>query len=420
MTRITKIELYHFVYPLQKTFYPSWIPGYPQNEVRFDLIRIWIEEGIYGISAIPAIGGERKGLGELITPYLLGEDATDLLNIRQRIREIGYLGLRNSWIEPAFWDIKGKLEGKPVYELLGGKPCQIDLYASTGEVKDPKASAEEALACYEQGFRTIKLRVHDFDLQKDIQQVSETAKVVGEKIQIAVDANQGWRVTAIRQAPLWDLKRAKYFIDACADLNIAWVEEPLPMDEYDQQVELRKYSRIPVAGGELHTSGLPEFRMMIERKCYDIFQPDAIFTGGIQESREIYKLCREKGLLYTPHTWTNGIGFAVNLHLFAASGFWTKMKLEFPHNPPSWTSDQWSGFLIHPFRQQNGKISVSKEPGLGIEIDEKVLKKFGKRTFVTGKKRFVFSSLCTRGLKTSFQLLKEKCHEKNSYSSAQN
>lgn len=68
------------------------------------------------------------------------------------------------------------------------------------------------------------------------------------------------------------------------------------MDAYDDLHALSTYSRVPIAGGELHTSGLPELKMMIERKCYSIFQPDAIFTGGIAQTWKIYLALRDRGI----------------------------------------------------------------------------------------------------------------------------
>ena len=129
-----------------------------------------------------------------------------------------------------------------------------------------------------EGFSTVKLRVHDFDEAVDIRQVTETARAVGDRAKIAVDANQGWRVTIVGDSPLWDLERAKRFADVCADVGAAWIEEPLAMDAYEDLSILTRYNRVPIAGGELHSSGLPELRSMIERGCYDIFQPDALFN----------------------------------------------------------------------------------------------------------------------------------------------
>jgi L-alanine-DL-glutamate epimerase-like enolase superfamily enzyme len=350
------------------------------------------------------MGRERAGLGELIGPYLIGEDATDIALVQQRLREMSYLGWRNYWIEPAFWDIKGKLAGRPVYELLGGKPCTIKLYASTGEVKPPEDRIKEAEARYAEGFRTMKLRVHDFDESVDTQQVTETAKAVGSKMKISVDANQAWRVTIVGDAPLWNLERAKRFADTCADAGIAWLEEPLPMDAYEELTALTSYSRVPIAGGELHTSGLPELKMMIERRCYKIFQPDALFAGGIAQIMEVIRLCRHHGLTYSPHTWTNGIGFAINMQLMAASGFADQKELEYPISPPGWTVEARDGILDTPFTHDHGMLQTPAQPGLGFRLSPRALRKYGKRFFVMDRKRLIWFSLRTRGLRISREI----------------
>lgn len=404
MSVVARIELYHVAIPLPAPFYPSWIPGFPQTENRFTLIKVITDDGVEGHSAGPAMGRERSGLGELLGPYLIGEEATDIGLIQQRLREVSYLGWRNYWVEPAFWDIKGKIAGKPVCELLGGKPCKVNLYASTGELKTPERRIEEAEARYAEGFRSIKLRVHDFDEKVDIRHVEQTAKAIGHKMKIGVDANQGWRVTIIGDAPLWDLDRAKRFVDACADVGVSWVEEPLPMDAYSDLSELTKYSRTPLSGGELHTSGLPELRLMIQWRCYDIFQPDAIFAGGIAQAYEVAKLCREHGLLYSPHTWTNGVGFAVNLQVMAASGFAEEKDLEYPINPPGWTVEARDGILQTPFVHDKGTLMTPDAPGLGIAIDPAALKKYGKRFFVMDRKRLVWYSIRNRGIKVSREI----------------
>ncbi len=404
MSTVARIELYHVAVPLPATFRPSWIPGFPQNENRFTLVRVVTDDGVEGFSAGPAMGRERSGLGDLLGPYVIGEDATDITLIQQRLREIGYLGWRNWWVEPAFWDIKGKIAGKPVCELLGGQPCAVRLYASTGEVKSAAERIREAEARYEEGFRSIKLRVHDFDEKTDIGHVAETAKAIGDRMRIGVDVNQGWRVTVIAAAPLWNLERAKRFVDVCADHGIAWVEEPLPMDGYEDLSALTAYSRVPISGGELHTAGVPELKMMIERRCYDIFQPDAVFSGGIAQTLEVAKLCREHGLLYTPHTWTNGIGFAVNLQLMAASGFADEKELEYPLSPPGWVPEARDGLLVTPFRHEQGTLTVPATPGLGFEIDQRALKRHGRRFFAMDRKRLVWFSLRTRGIRASREI----------------
>jgi len=92
MNEITRIELFHVAAPLPAKFYPSWIPGFPQTENRFTLIKVITKDGVEGYSAGPAMGRERARLGELLGPYLLGEDATDIDLIQQQLREMAYLG----------------------------------------------------------------------------------------------------------------------------------------------------------------------------------------------------------------------------------------------------------------------------------------------------------------------------------------
>jgi L-alanine-DL-glutamate epimerase-like enolase superfamily enzyme len=404
MNKIDRIELYHVRIPLDKPFYPSWIPGYPAGDNRFDLIKIVTRDGVEGYSAGPAIATERLGLGHLIAPYLIGHDATDIDLMLQRIREIGYLGVYAGWIEPAFWDIKGKLADKPVYELLGGRRERVDLYASTGEIKDEDSRVFEAEKRYGEGFKTLKIRVHEFDVKKDIAHVRAVADAVGDRMAIGVDANQGWRVTIINDAPLWDFDRARYFADACADMNIAWLEEPLPMDDYEGLAALTKVSKIPVTGGEIHTSGKRELKMMIEKKCYDIFQPDAIMTGGIAHALETAAHCRTHGLGFTPHTWTNGIGFAVNLQVLLASGFNGTKPLEYPLNPPSWTVEKRDGILKKPFVHDRGSLHPTYGPGLGFDIDPDKLARYGKKFFSMNRRKLMFYTIKDKGLLTAMKL----------------
>lgn len=407
--KIKCVELYHVSIPLPATFYPSWIPGFPQKENRFTLIHLITDDGIEGWSAGAAMAGEREGLGHLVGPYFIDLDPTNIDLIQQRLREMSYLGWRNWWIEPACWDILGKASGKPVYELLGGRGGEVTLYASNGEVFSPEQSVSEAQKRLDMGFKGIKLRVHDFDENKDIAQVSAVAKAFEGRLKIGVDANQGWRVTVVDDAPLWDLARAKRFADVCAELGISWIEEPLPMDEYSQIAELTKYSKVPIAGAELHSQGYPELRMMIERGCYHIYQPDATFCGGIAQTKKVLDLCVQHNLKFTPHTWTNGVGFAINLQVFAANPHRDEMMLEFPFNPPSWIPEARDGILEEPFLpDKNGRLRIPDKPGLGFEINKRALKKYARRFFKMTPIRLVYYVIKDKGLKTAMELGRKK------------
>jgi len=402
--RIERIDLWHVDVPLPAPFAPAWIPGYLQTGNRFTLIRLTTSSGLQGWSAAPAMGREREGLGDLLGPYLLGERADDLPAIAQRIREMSYLGWRNGWIEAACWDLLGKASGVPVYALLGAAAGSVALYASTGELRSAAARAEEVRARIEEGFAAVKLRVHGETLEQDLAHLQEVRARVGDDVQLSVDANQGWRVAVIADAPCWDLERASRFCGAAAELDFAWVEEPLAFDAYDDLAALRRRSQVPLAGGELNNQGLPELTTMLERGCYDIYQPDAVMTGGIAQTFEVVRRVEAADLRYTPHTWTNGIGFAINLHLFAASRSRATELLEWPHAPPGWIPAVRDALLERPWTQQNGRLELPVEPGLGFTIDRRALARHGRRFYTATPTRVAVRTVLDKGLGTAREL----------------
>lgn len=386
MTVIDRLELYFVAAPLPAPFSPAWIPGSSRTSISFYLIRLTTSDGVEGFSAFPAVGRERAGIGDALAHFFLGQDPTDIDRVQEMLRIPAYGGLRNFWVEPAFWDLKGKLAGKPVCELLGGRPRELDLYASSGEMMEPAARIEEALARYEEGFRTLKMRVHSFDEKIDIRDIQIPAKALAGKMALAVDCNQAFRLFQAAVGPKWDLQRAKRFVDAAADAGLAWVEEPLFMEWYADMAELTAYSKVPISGGELHTSGLPELAEMIKKRCYHIFQPDTVWTGGISQTLEVGRLARAAGLQFTPHTWSTGIGFAINMQVFAATDFADEMHFEYPLSPPGWTVEARDAILKEPFMHRRGKLMVPSKPGLGFEIDEAALEKYGRCFFRATRK----------------------------------
>ncbi len=405
--KVDRIELYHVAIPLSKPFYPAWIPGYPQTVNRFTLLRLTTDDGVQGLAAGVAFEEEREGLGGLLGPYLIGLDPTDIATARQRIREASYLGWRNYWIEAAFWDIRGKVEGKPVWALLGGQEGgRAEVYASTGEVHPPEQRAEEVLRLREMGFRTVKLRVHSFDPAEDVAQVEAVRRAVGSSMDLGVDANQGWRVALIDDAPLWTLERATEFARACADLGVRWIEEPLDMYAYDEQAELCRRSAVPIAGAELN-GGWHEFKVMLEKGSYDIYQPDATMGGGIGDAKKVLDACIEQGLGYTPHTWTNGLGFLINLHVYAAGP--RDFPIEYPYEPPGWTPEARDGLLARPIEvASDSTVAVPDGPGLGIELDEEKLARYGRKYFEITSRGIAIKTVRDKGLFAALRLARKR------------
>jgi L-alanine-DL-glutamate epimerase-like enolase superfamily enzyme len=231
-------------------------------------------------------------------------------------------------------------------------------------------------------------------------------RAVGDSLAIGVDANQGWRVALIDDAPLWTLQRAADFARACAEHGIAWLEEPLDMYAWDELAELRRRSAVPIAGGELN-GGWHEFSVMLEKGSLDIYQPDATFGGGIGDALRVMQVCRERGLKFAPHTWTNGIGLIVNLHVYAAGA--RDHPLEYPYEPPGWVPEARDGLLAEPIRADaDGTIAVPEAPGLGIVLDEDKLRRYGEKFFDITTRGIAVKTIREKGLFTALRLARRK------------
>ena len=155
------------------------------------------------------------------------------------------------------------------------------------------------------------------------------------------------------------------------------MEEPLPRYDLDNLARLTAGSPLPIAGGELNR-GLHEFKLMVERGCYDILQGDASFSEGMFQIRKAAAVAEAFGRRFIPHTWSNGIGMRANLQIIASlpNAGW----VEFPYDPPAWTVEARDRMLKDPLRlDPDGQITVPQKPGLGFELDEEVVDRYSLR-----------------------------------------
>jgi L-alanine-DL-glutamate epimerase-like enolase superfamily enzyme len=225
-------------------------------------------------------------------------------------------------------------------------------------------------------------------------------------VDIGVDANQGWRVALVDDAPLWTLERATGFSQACADLDVRWIEEPLDMYAYDELAELCRRSAVPIAGGELN-GGWHEFKVMLQKGSYDIYQPDATMGGGISDALRVIEACRQQGLGYTPHTWTNGLGFLINLHVHAAGP--RDHPLEYPYEPPGWVPEARDGLLAEPIHvADDGTVAVPDLPGLGIELDPDKLERYGENYFEITSRGIAIKTIRDKGLFAALKIARKR------------
>ena len=271
---------------------------------------------------------------------------------------------------------------------------------------EPEQRIDELLAMKEQGYKTAKLRVKNIKLEDDIRHIEVIRKGVGEELTLGVDANQGWLVSIVDRIPAWDLDRAKEFAKACYDNKIDWLEEPLDSRDFDGNAKLKKASKIKIAGAELNY-GWDEIKIMFEKDCFDLYQPDATFAGGIAQVMKVIEACRKKKRLFSPHTWSNGIGFYINWNLALADKNFSH-PLEYPLEKPSWVPEQREGIIDPILPDRNGELQPFTTPGLGFNIDKGKLRKYGKRFFKINELRLKIKVIREKGLKEAVALKNRK------------
>jgi len=367
--KITEVRVRQFEMPLEKAFHPTWEP-FPHVASRTTIVEIHTDAGITGIGS-----GGVPLRWDATGRMLVGQDPFDLEHHAWNLRSMAFFVGRPWPVEVALWDIIGKASGQPVYKLLGGGSSKIRAYASTGECRPTAArvnAAEETVAA---GFRALKLRFHSEDWRDDVKTLEAVRKTVGDKVDIMVDGNWGWRIPPDQQRHRWDLRTAIAAAKVMEEYGVYWLEEPLDAYDYDGLAELRsKLTTLRLAGGELNR-GPEEIKTYLEKGCFDVYQPDCTFIGGISATRRIAAIVQAHGCVFSPHTWTNGIGFVANLHCAAAARI--VPYIEFPYDPPNWLPEHRDFLFKKPIGiDAEGYVHLPEGPGLGIELDEEKLAKY--------------------------------------------
>jgi L-alanine-DL-glutamate epimerase-like enolase superfamily enzyme len=222
----------------------------------------------------------------------------------------------------------------------------------------------------DQGYRAVKLRFHHDDVRRDLGVVEAIRKAVGNRIEIMIDANQAGIEPGLTAHRIWGFQRALAVARELEQLDVLWLEEPLPRYDYAGLARLReKLDGIKIAGGE-DNHGIHEFKLLIDRGCFDILQPDALLSEGIFQLRKVAAMAEAAHLEIAPHTWGNGIGLLANLHLAASTPNCT--WLEFPHDPPSgFTASSRDQMLRETLSiDAQGLVAVPDRPGFGFILDE--------------------------------------------------
>ena len=335
------------------------------------LVRVRSKEGATGLAAghPDILETTWPILTRRVAPFFVGKDARDLEALVDGV----YLADSNyKWQGLPFWvpvasvelavlDLLGQVAGKPIGDLLGGvQRREIAVYRASGNRGNtPEAEIEflQKLVA-ETGAHAIKFRLgarmryDDASTRRDLTLIPLTRKTFGDGMAIHADANGSYDVaTALRIGRLMQEHR------------LAFLEEPVPFDYYDETKEIADALPIPVAGGEQESS-LRRFRWMIERRAVDVVQPDLFYFGGLIRSIRVARMAAAAGMPCTPHMSDGGLGYLYVAHYASCvpnAGPFQEYKGRDASLPVSSASST--------LRCVNGMLTVPSGPGLGVTID---------------------------------------------------
>lgn len=361
---IDAIEIRRYRRPLDPPFHASWDPT-PRKAHSTTIVRVRCgdREGVgAGDAMLGFQGHEELFLGR--SPLDIERHVTVLDNLQFHYGRM--------WpLEVALWDLIGQISGQPLWRLLGGGGPKVPLYASTGQRLDNDARVEAVLRLQAEGFKAVKLRFFHEEPDEDISTV-RAVRAAAPGLILLCDANQAWRMPWDTRAP-WDQKQALRVADALAELDIYWLEEPLHRHDYSGLAELRRRSRVRIAGGE-GTREFNELKQYLDHGSLDIYQPDVVWSTGILRATQIAREVRVRGAVYSPHTWGDGLVLLANLHVSAAVSH--APFVEYPYDPPHWTPGRRDFILPVPLIATNGSITLPDMPGLGIALDWEALEEW--------------------------------------------
>lgn len=348
----------------------------------YPIIRIDTNQGVYGLGEVRDAGHKEDALR--FKAFLLGKDPTNvdlIYNTLERFagpaREAGGI----SGIEMALWDLTGKVYGVPAYQFMGGKYRDtVRCYADTPTPKSatPEAYARLVKGRVDMGYTWVKFdvgvgifqaagikgamsgnRLTQRGLEYFREIVAAVRNAVGPELPICID----------HFGPL-SVEDCIRLGHALEEYDLSWLEDMVPDTNVDGLCDITRAIRTPTLNGE-NTFGLKTFRPMIERRAVSILQPDLETAGGIRETKRIADYGAEFGMPTVLHFAGSPIGLMANLHAAAAIKSFLCLENHFVELLP-WWKDLVTG-MEEPFFK-DGYISVPEKPGLGVDLNEDVIK----------------------------------------------
>jgi L-alanine-DL-glutamate epimerase-like enolase superfamily enzyme len=353
-------------------------------------VKVETDEGItgYGDCSDWGLATSVAEAVRLLAHEVVGEDPRNIEKLwwkmyRRTLRAVGGVVHKAlAGIDSALWDIKGKLLGVPVYELLGGR-CQdkIRLYWThcgttrafwNNIVGKPKIESYEDIEklgkeVVRKGYTALKTnifrpgaqeRLHDVNIPIDNQTIHDAITIirtfreaVGEDVDIALDV-----------ACKFDMPSAIKLARSLEPYNLMWLEEPIPIENPEVCLRVKTSTKTPICMSE-GLYGTYGYRRFLELQAIDIAMPD-IAWNGISMGKKIANLCETYYIPIAPHNCHSPLCTIITAHLCAS--IHNFMIMEFDEDDVPWRDR----VLSEPLKIRNGYLELPTKPGYGVDLNE--------------------------------------------------
>ncbi len=357
--KIKSIQLFAIHLPLKEPFIVSYKTYSYMPSI---IVKVTTDEGIVGYGeGVPdehVTGETWEGTYEIIKntlgPVLIGQNPLEIERVHEVMNKAIYgAPTAKAAIDIACFDIMGKKMQQPVYQLIGGRYHQEFPITHVLSIADPEEMAAEAVQMIEKGYQSFKMKVGT-QVSKDVERIQAVRSQVGTEIAIRVDVNQGWVNSATTIAAVEQLRK----------LGLDWLEQPVAADDIDGMVEVKSKTTIPLMVDE-GLKGTREMREIIQKRAADKVNIKLMKCGGIYPAVKLAHQAELAGMECQIGSMVeSSVGSAAGFHVAFSKKVITSVELT---GPLKFSKDVGNLVYDVPFIRLNGK------PGLGIEVDEKVL-----------------------------------------------
>jgi L-alanine-DL-glutamate epimerase-like enolase superfamily enzyme len=373
--KIARVESFLMSCPLPKPLKLTFWNG-ERTILKRDamILRVTSDTGLRGYAPGPAHERAAHEIRDVIGPFLVGKDPLHWKDFAFQ----GDLELTKTYhaVEIAVMDLVARHEGRPLSELAGGRVRdRIKLYGSGGMYQPPESYAAEAAAVKAMGFSAYKYRPA-LGPEEDLRTVQLMREATGPGFGIMIDAHSWWRMGD----KSYSFDTVASLAKEIANYGPVWLEEPMPPDDHASYRKLKGMGILPIATGE-HEQDEAGFLDLIQTRAADYIQMDVCCQGGFAMGRRVCDALAKEGLTFAFHSWGTTLEVLAAAHFGICFPEKVVEWLEFPCHANSGRKGMYpfplaDEILKTPLDIKDGCLTVPKGPGLGIEVDERVIEKY--------------------------------------------